>query len=208
MNRAFHSTVSKMLNRTVSSWDREVGFEHSQAQRELACRAPHAPSKSQFHFVFAELRAKIRRTTSDRDAVKRLKLRTSDGKNSAVEAASKMSSRPDRSASAHARMSQVPVRMWSDRVAEVNCAARIQRMLGIVECSIQAILKHEILAQLRFIARANDRQSRCPGGANPQQIHRTIEIRRLTAASLLRVVTETRPRSVPFRSHETTPAEQ
>src|SRR6266851_1102798 len=108
MNWPFHSLVSNTLNRTVSSWDPASASGQSGALRELAYRAPHAPCESQSHFVFGELRAKIRRTTSDRDALKRLHLRTSDGKNSAVKAATKVSNRADRTASEHVHKNQVP----------------------------------------------------------------------------------------------------
>ena len=65
----FHSMVSKTLNRTGTSWDRASACVRSEALCELACCAPHAPDESQSHFVFRELRTKIRRTTSDHDAL-------------------------------------------------------------------------------------------------------------------------------------------
>src|SRR5258705_12258620 len=119
--------VRRRLDRMVNSWKRGSTCGRLGVLRELACRAPHAPSESQFHFVFGELCAKIRRTTSDRDALKRLQPRPSDGTNSAVNAANKLSNRPDRTASECVHKNQVPERMCSDRVVEVHCAVRIQR---------------------------------------------------------------------------------
>src|SRR5438552_11201098 len=101
MNWPFHSMVSKMLNRAVSSWDRSSACGHSGARRELAYPAPHAPCQSQSHSLVGELRTKIRRTTSDCDALKRLQLRTSDGKTLAVKAGRRVSHPPDKTAVGH-----------------------------------------------------------------------------------------------------------
>ena len=185
MNRPFHSMVREMLNRAVSSWDRASACGHSEVQIELACRAPHAPCESQSHFVSGELRAKTRRTISDRDALNRLQLRTSDGKNSAVEAARKVSNSPDRTASNHVQKNQVPGRMWSDRVGEVNRTARIQRMLGINESFRQSIAQYEIRAQLRFQSSANRPQCSRTRATTARPIQHTILIHRLVKPSNL-----------------------
>ena len=185
MNWPFHSLVSKILNRPVSSWDRAPAGGHSEALREIACRAPHAPRELQSHFVFGELRVEIRRTTSDHDALKRLQLRTSGGKNSAVKAAHKVSNSPDRTATEHAHKNQAPGRMWSDRVGEVKCATSIQRMLGIVECLRQTVSQYEIPAQLRFQSSANDPLYRRTRATTSQAIQHTIVLQRLVEPSNL-----------------------
>ncbi len=205
MNSPVHSMVSKTLNRTVNSWERASACGHSGALRELAYRAPHAPYESQFHCVFGELRAKFRRTTSDRDALKRLRLRTSDGANSAVKVASRVSNRPDRTESEHVHKNQVPGRMWSDRVTEVNCAVRIRRTLGIVEYLSQTVPQYEIRAQLRFQWSANDPLRRRPRETTAQPIKNTLLIGRLVEPSNLPSAAAERPRLGATGSHEITP---
>lgn len=205
MNRPFHSMVREMLNRTVSSWDRASACGHSEVQRELARRAPHAPYESQSHFVFRELRAKVRGTTFDRDARKRLRPTTSGGKNSAVKAARKMSRRPDRPASEHAHKNQVPGRMWSDRAADVTCGAKIQRMLGIDKCLRQSVAQYDIRAQLRFQSSANDPLFRHTQVLTSQPIQHTIPLHRLVESSNLPSAAAERPRLGATGSHEITP---
>ena len=204
MNWPFHSMISKMLNRAASSWDRASACGHSGARREPAYPAPHAPCESQSHFLFGELRVKIRRTTSDHDALKRLQLRTSDGKNSAVRAARKVSNSPDRTATEHAHKNQAPGRMWSDRVGEVDCATRIQRMLGIVEC-LRQVSQYEIPAQLRFQSSANDPLYRRTRATTSQAIQHTIVLHRLVESSILPSAAAERCRLGVTGSHEITP---
>jgi hypothetical protein len=207
MNWPFHSMVSGMLNRTVSSWDRASACGYPEALRELACRAPHAPSQLQSYFVFRELRAKIRRSSSDCDVLKHLQLGASDGKNSAVKATSKLSHRPDKRASEHVHKNQVPGRRWSDRIAEANCAARFQQMLGTVKRLIQTILKHEICARLRFQLPPNNQQSHRPPVPKARQIQGTIDTHRLTEAPQLPLVGNKGSRSLLKCSLEKPPAQ-
>ena len=204
MNSPVHSLVSKTLNRIVNSWERAAVCGHPGTLPELAYRAPHAPYESQSYFVFKELRAKFHRTTSDRDALKRLRLSTSDCKNSVVRAASRVSNRPDRTASEHVNKNQVPTRMWSD-VAEMKYAARIQRMHGIVGFLRQAVPQYEIPAQLRFQSSANDPLCRHTRATTAQPIQHTILIGRLVEPSILPSATAERSRLGSTGSHEITP---
>jgi hypothetical protein len=205
MNSPFHPMVRKTLNRVVNSWERASACGHSGALPELAYRAPHAPCESQSRFAFGELRAKFRRTTSDRDALERLRLRTSDLNNSAVKAASRVSKRPYTTASEHVHKYQVPGRMWNDRVAEVNCAARNRRRLGTVECLRQTVPQCEIRAQLRFESSANDPLSRVTRTTIARPIQHTILIHRLVEPGNLPSPAAERPRLGGTGSHEITP---
>ena len=184
MNRPFHSIVNEMTNRTVSSWVRASVFGHSGALREFAHCAPHAPYESQSHFVLGKLSAKIRRTTVDRDALKRLHLRTSDSKNSAVIAASKVSNRPHRTASEQVHKNHDPRRERS-YVAKVNRAAGIQHIIGIVDCSGQTVTRYEIRAQLRFQLSVNDPLYRRTQATASNPIQHTILLLRLIEPSNL-----------------------
>lgn len=188
MNRPFHLIVNEMPNRTVSSWGRASAFGHSGALLKFAHCAPHAPCESQSHFVFGELSTKICRTTADRDALKRLQLRTSDSKNSAVIAAIKVSNRPLRTASEKVHKTHLPRRKRS-YVAEVNRAARIQNIIGIVHCAGQTVARYEIPARLRFQLSVNDplyRRTRATTSSAIQHttlLHRLIEPRNLPSAA-------------------------
>lgn len=200
MNSPSHPMVRRTLNRMVNSWERASACGHSGA-RELAYRAPHAPCELQSRFAVGELRAKFRRTTWDRDALERLRLSTSNGNNSSVKAASRVSNRPDTTASEHVHWNQVPGRMWSEGVVEVNCAARNRRKLGIVECLRQC----EIRAQLLFESSANDPLSRVTRATIARPIQHTILIHRLVEPRSFPSPAAERPRLGGTGSHEVTP---
>lgn len=204
MNSPSHPMVRRTLNRMANSWERASACGHSGAL-EFAYRAPHAPCESQSRFAVGELRAKFRRTTSDRDALERLRLRTSNGNNSSVRAASRVSNRPDTTASEHVHKNQVPGRMWSEGLAEVNCAARNRRRLGIVECLRQTVPQCEIRAQLLFESSANDPLSRVTRATIARPIQHTILIHRLVEPRSLPSPAAERPRLGGTGSHEITP---
>lgn len=132
----------------------------------------------------------------------RLQLGAYEGKNSAVKAARKVSNSPDRTATEHAYKNQAPGRMWSDRVGEVNRTARIQRMLGLVECLRQTVSQYEIPAQLGFQPSANDPRTRA---TTSQAIQHTIVLHRLVEPSILPSAAAERPRLDATGSHEITP---
>jgi hypothetical protein len=207
MNTPFPLAARRTLNRMVSSPTRTPALRHLRASMVPTVRAPHAPYKSQYLFAFEELRATLGGPSPVSDVRKSVQLQTFDGQVSVLKAAHSDQNPACKAASLRVYRKLSSDRIRTDRVAGLTRGVGIQCRLAFVACLIQRILKHEIRAQLRFLARANDHQPRCPREASPKQIHRTIQIRRLTEAPLL-PVTEKRPRSVPVGSHETTPAEQ
>jgi len=204
MTSPFHSMISKMLNRPVSIWDRAAAYGHPEPRRELAGCAPHAPCESQSHFVFGELSTKISRTPADPAALKRIQLRTSDSKNSAVFAAIKVSHRPHRIAFEQVHKNHVP-RRKRIYVAEVKRAAMIQQIIGIVDCSGQPVARYEIRAQLRFQLSINNPLNRRTQATTSNAIQHTILLHRLTEPSNLPSAAAKKARLGATGSHEITP---
>lgn len=202
MNSPFRQTDRPTLSRMDSSRRPASACGHSDASLEPAYRPPHAPYESKPRFTFGELPAKFCIATLDGDTSKRLRLRTSDSQDSALKAAIGDLNTTRKTASPRVHKRHVSDRIWSDRVADLNCAAAIQRMLGIVECLIQTILTHEIRAQLQFQSLANYPRSRRTRAATSRPTQHTIVIHRLVEPSNLPSAAAERPRLSGTGSHE------
>jgi len=202
MNSPFRPTGRPTLSRMDSSRRRSPACGHSDASLEPALRAPHAPYESEYRSAFAELPAKFRRTTLDGGASKRLRMTTSDSQDSAVKAASADLNPIGKTASPGVYQTYVSDRIWSNRVADLNCAIAIQRMLSYVECLRQKVPQYEIRAQLQLESSANHPRSRRTRAATSRPTQHTIVIHRMVEPSNLPSAVVERPRLSGSGSHE------
>jgi hypothetical protein len=205
MNSPSHPEVPKTLSRTGNSSERALRYRHPGALRELAYRAPHAPYVSQSRFALRELGAKVPRKTPDRNTPKQLRLRTFEYEDPAVKAAGTVSNRPICTTPEHVHKNQVPGRMWSYRVGPGTRSARLQRILGIVECSRQKVPPSEFRAQLPFESSVNDPLCEPTRANTARSIHHAIVIQLLVEPGDLSSAGAKRPRVEGIRSHEITP---